>query len=110
LRLLGLAWLSPSLLAWMSPTLLGLVLAIPLSRASGSRFVGRVFRWFGLLVIPEEVAVPALMQRRDEIEPGYDELLARTSIESVARDSKARLAHFRTLLPPTHLQRSPRSR
>ena len=101
----GLAYLSPSLLAWMSPTLLGLVLAIPLSRASGSTRVGKVFRWFGLLVIPEEVAVPALMLRRDEIEPGYDELLERTSIETLARDSEARLAHFRTLLPPTHLQR-----
>src|SRR6202795_816063 len=33
--------LSPSLLAWLSPALLGLFLAVPLSRASGSEALGR---------------------------------------------------------------------
>jgi membrane glycosyltransferase len=95
----GLYYLSPPLLAWMSPTLLGLVLAIPLSRASGSRRVGRLLRWFGLLVIPEEIAPPVLMQRRDALAPDYEALVARTSIETLTRDAQARHAHFRTLLP-----------
>jgi membrane glycosyltransferase len=101
----GLAYLSPPLLAWMSPTLLGLVLAIPLSRASGSTRAGRIFRRLGLLVIPEEITTPVLMQRRDAIAPEYEALVARTSIESLARDPPARLAHFRTLLPHAHARR-----
>ena len=35
-------FLSPSLLAWVSPALLGLLLAVPLSRASGSEWLGAV--------------------------------------------------------------------
>ena len=34
-------FLSPPLLAWVSPALLGLLLSIPLSRASGSESLGR---------------------------------------------------------------------
>jgi hypothetical protein len=34
-------FLSPPLLAWVSPALLGLLLAVPLSRASGSESLGR---------------------------------------------------------------------
>ena len=98
----GLAFLSPPVLAWMSPTLAGLVLAIPLSRASGSPLVGRLFRKLGLLVIPEEVTLPPLMQRRAELESGYSELVEHTTIESLLKDSSARIAHFHTLLqrPP----------
>jgi membrane glycosyltransferase len=92
-------WFSPPLFLWMSPTLAGLVLAIPLSRASGSPRVGRVMRFLGMLVIPEEVAPPALMRRRAELMPGYEALVAETSIESLLRDSSARTAHFHTLLP-----------
>jgi membrane glycosyltransferase len=95
----ALYWFSPPLFLWMSPTLVGLVLAIPLSRASGSRRVGRVMRFLGMLVIPEEVAPPALMRRRAELVPGYEALVAETSIESLLRDSAARIAHFHTLLP-----------
>jgi membrane glycosyltransferase len=92
-------WFSPPLFLWMSPTLAGLVLAIPLSRASGSPLVGRVLRFFGMLVIPEEVAPPPLMRRRSELIPGYEAVVAETSIESLLRDSSARVAHFHTLLP-----------
>jgi len=92
-------WFSPPLFLWMSPTLAGLVLAIPLSRASGSSLAGRVMRFFGMLVIPEEVAPPLLMQRRAELVPGYEAVVAATSIESLLRDPLARTAHFHTLLP-----------
>jgi membrane glycosyltransferase len=83
----------------MSPTLAGLVLAIPLSRASGSPRAGRVLRFFGMLVIPEEVAPPPLMQRRAQLVPGYEAVVAEAGIEALLRDSSARVAHFHTLLP-----------
>jgi membrane glycosyltransferase len=59
--------LSPTLLAWLSPTVAGLVLAIPLSKASGSVRLGQWFSNVGLLRIPEERAAPDLVRRRDEI-------------------------------------------
>jgi membrane glycosyltransferase len=96
---IALAMLSLPLLAWMSPTLAGLLLAIPLSRASGSAKVGHVLRRLGLLVIPEEVAPPPIMQRRAELEPAYEGVVQRTTIERLARDPVARAAHFHTLLP-----------
>jgi membrane glycosyltransferase len=94
----ALYYYSQPLLLWMSPTLLGLVLAIPLSRASGSALVGRIFRVCGLLIVPEEIAIPAPLRRRAELEDGYEEVVARTSIEALVKDSEARVAHFHTLL------------
>ena len=35
--------ISPTLLAWLSPTLVALLLAVPLSKLSGSVAVGKVF-------------------------------------------------------------------
>ena len=48
-------FLSPALLAWVSPALLGLLLAVPLSRASGSAFLGGALSKVALLRTPEEV-------------------------------------------------------
>src|SRR5882724_6027055 len=59
--------LSPSLLAWLSPALLGLFLAVPLSRASGSEALGRALLRIGLLRTPEEVEQPAMVLRRREL-------------------------------------------
>src|SRR6185436_18773629 len=41
---------SPPLFAWMTPALLGLMLALPLSAASGSPAFGKALRTLGLLV------------------------------------------------------------
>jgi membrane glycosyltransferase len=60
-------FISPSLLAWLSPALLGLFLAVPLSRLSGSEFFGRLLAKCALLRTPEEVDVPALVARREEL-------------------------------------------
>jgi membrane glycosyltransferase len=60
-------FLSPSLLAWVSPALLGLLLSVPLSRASGSESLGRFLSKFALLRTPEEAETPALMARRREL-------------------------------------------
>jgi len=49
-------------LAWLAPVLIGWALAIPLSIASGSVGLGRALRRFGLLRIPEERDLPALLK------------------------------------------------
>ena len=60
-------FLSPPLLAWLSPALLGLFLAVPLSRASGSESLGRLLSRVALLRTPEEVDTPPLVARRRDL-------------------------------------------
>jgi membrane glycosyltransferase len=86
-------FLSPPLLAWLSPALLGLFLAVPLSRASGSESLGRILSRLGLLRTPEEVEAPPLIARRQE--------LVRLGVASpddglrhLARNRESRLAHI----------------
>jgi membrane glycosyltransferase len=55
--------ISLSLAAWMSPTIVGLILAIPLSWASGQLWIGVALRRLGLLTTPEETSPPAIVQR-----------------------------------------------
>jgi membrane glycosyltransferase len=59
--------ISPSLVAWMSPTIAGLILAIPLSWASGQLWIGVLLRRFGLLTTPEETSPPAIVLRANEL-------------------------------------------
>jgi membrane glycosyltransferase len=86
-------FLSPPLLAWLSPALLGLFLAVPLSRASGSERLGRVLARLALLRTPEEAEAPALVARRGE--------LVRVAcaapvdgLRHLARDRDSRLTHI----------------
>ncbi len=46
--------IATSLFLWMSPTILGLVLAIPISWASGQLGLGLALKRLGLLMTPEE--------------------------------------------------------
>jgi membrane glycosyltransferase len=55
--------MSPYLFAWMSPTIIGLVLAIPLSWASGSLAIGMWLKARGLLQTPEEMTPPPIALR-----------------------------------------------
>ncbi|MGD0720347.1 MAG: glucans biosynthesis glucosyltransferase MdoH [Roseiarcus sp.] len=59
--------ISPSLVAWMSPTIAGLILAIPLSWASGQLWIGVALRRLGLLITPEETSPPAIVLRSNEL-------------------------------------------
>jgi membrane glycosyltransferase len=59
--------LSPYLFAWMSPTIIGLLLAIPLSAASGLRSFGMGLRRIGLLMTPEECRVPDIVARANDL-------------------------------------------
>ena len=52
--------IATSLFLWMSPTILGLVLAIPISWASGQLGLGLALRRLGLLMTPEERDPPAI--------------------------------------------------
>ncbi len=59
--------LSPYLFAWMSPTILGLLLAIPLSAASGLRRLGLGLRHLGLLLTPQERSTPTIVARANAL-------------------------------------------
>lgn len=59
--------IAPSLVVWMSPTIAGLILASLISWASGQRTIGLALRRLGLLLTPEEVATPALIQRSRQL-------------------------------------------
>ncbi|GJE65075.1 Glucans biosynthesis glucosyltransferase H [Methylorubrum aminovorans] len=59
--------IATSLFLWMSPTILGLVLAIPLSWASGQLALGLALKHRGLLITPEEQTPPAIALRAGEL-------------------------------------------
>ncbi|GAC1303149.1 MAG: glucans biosynthesis glucosyltransferase MdoH [Steroidobacteraceae bacterium] len=90
--------LSPSLLAWVSPALAGLILAVPLSRASGSEAIGRGLAKIALLSTPEEVDRPPLVSRRTEL-IAQAAVLPADGLRYLARDSAARAAHIGGNLP-----------
>ena len=87
--------ISPSLIIWMSPTIAGLILAIPLSWASGSLKLGLAMRRIGLLRTPEETSPPAVVARANALAAelaltghDYDDALA-----AIWADPALRAAH-----------------
>jgi membrane glycosyltransferase len=94
-----LLYVSLPLFLWMSPALLGLVLALPLSAASGSVVLAKIARFFGFLTIPEEVNVPRVIALRDEAEARLEELLDGVTIERLLSDEVARQRHFAAVQP-----------
>jgi membrane glycosyltransferase len=94
-----LLYVSPPLFLWMSPALLGLVLALPLSAASGSVVLAKIARFFGFLTVPEEVFVPRVIALRDDAEQRLAELLDGVTIERLLSDEVARQRHFAAVQP-----------
>ena len=90
--------ISPTLLAWLAPTLAGLLLAVPLSKLSGSVWIGRLLGKLGLLRIAEEKAPPDIVRRRDELlqqaPPSEGDML-----QFLARNRQARYTHIAGNLP-----------
>src|SRR5271155_2811098 len=86
-------FLSPPLLAWLSPALLGLFLAVPLSRASGSESLGRLVSRLALLRTPEEMNTPALVARRRTLIRDAV-ALPDDGLRLLARDRGSRLTHI----------------
>jgi membrane glycosyltransferase len=90
-------FLSPPLLAWVSPALLGLFLAVPLSRLSGSESLGKFLSRLALLRTPEEVEIPALVARREEL-VSANAALPSDGLRFLARHREARLLHINSNL------------
>lgn len=90
--------LSPTLLAWLSPAVLGLIVAVPLSRISGSVAAGRVLARLGIFRIPEETAPHRLITRRNELVAAAPPLPS-DGLRYLARDQAARLSHLAGNLP-----------
>jgi membrane glycosyltransferase len=91
-------FLSPPLLAWVSPALLGLFLAVPLSRASGSESLGLALGRLALLRTPEEIEPPALVARRTALIVQARQL-PEDGLRYLARNREARTAHVHGNLP-----------
>lgn len=90
--------LSPTLLAWLAPTVAGLVLAIPLSKMSGSVRAGQLLARLGLFRIPEERSTPELVRRRDEL-AHEAEPLPTDGLHYLALHTRARLHQISGNLP-----------
>ena len=90
--------ISPTLFLWLTPTLAGLLLAIPLSKMSGSVRVGKLMHALGILRTPEEKHAPWVIQRRDELMAQAKEP-ARDALRYLAADRQARYAHITGNLP-----------
>jgi membrane glycosyltransferase len=94
-----LVYVSLPLFLWMAPALAGLVLALPLSAASGSIALARGFEFLGLLTVPEEIEMPRVIALRDEIEARLETTLAGATIARLVEDELARQRHFAGVLP-----------
>ncbi len=94
--------ISPSLVAWMSPTIAGLILAIPLSWASGQLSLGLALKRMGLLLTPEETTPPPVAIRANSLsaelaKTGVDDS---DSILTIHSDENLRHLHEAFLPPP----------
>ncbi len=94
--LLAAAWLdSLVLVAWMSPAIIGLILAVPLSRFTGSNRVGRVVKKLGLLRTPEEAVPPPIATAAAALRPVYEAAVgSRPSMEDLVADPRWRALHL----------------
>ena len=91
--------LSPYLFAWMSPTIVGLVLAIPLSAASGLLAFGLALKRMRILITPEEGEPPAIIQRSNALTRelamlGIDET---DGVKAIHGDATLRQRHIQLL-------------
>ena len=103
----GCAWyLSPAILAWLSPTLIGLLLAVPLAKASGSTRMGGWLRRAGLLVIPEESRPNQLFNARASLAERFT-FAADLTFSDMVTDQKLRAAHFRLATRPPRRRGAP---
>ncbi|WP_412760004.1 glucans biosynthesis glucosyltransferase MdoH [Methylobacterium guangdongense] len=93
--------IATSLFLWMSPTIVGLVLAIPISWASGQLGLGLALKNRRLLGTPEEAAPPAIATRASALAArnaarGFDDADALAALNA---DPNLATAHTR-MLPP----------
>jgi len=90
----AIAPLSMPVLAWLSPVLAGWILSIPLSWGSGSAWLGRRLAALGILVIPEEREIPALVTAARTERDAAEADLAAVSLDGLLRDLDLAERHF----------------
>jgi membrane glycosyltransferase len=93
------AFLAPPLLPWLSPVLAGLVLAVPLSRYSGSTTVGGALERIGILCTPEEAVAPDIVRRRDALIAAATPL-PEDGLRALAGDGELRALHLQVNTAP----------
>jgi membrane glycosyltransferase len=93
--------IATSLFAWMSPTIVGLVLAIPLSWASGQLMFGLALKRWRLLLTPEEGEPPEVATRANSLQREFARLNFddANGLEALHADATLREAHL-AMLPP----------
>lgn len=93
--------ISPAILAWMAPTLIGLMLAVPLSWASGSLATGLALKRVALLLIPEETDPPAILAAAAATQAAAEAELPEVEdgLTTVVENRHARAVHARMHLP-----------
>jgi len=94
--------ISPAILAWMSPTVIGLMLAVPISWASGSLAAGLALKKVRLLLIPEETDPPAILAAAGRAQHLAEAELPEVEdgLTSVVENPQIRAVHARMHLPP----------
>lgn len=98
----------PSLAAWMAPALVGLVLAVPLSAASGSNRLGSLAARAGLLRVPEETAPPTVVLRAQALRPGFAAAIAAPDgLTALLADADLFALHLAALAPEPRLRGRP---
>ena len=91
-------WVSPILLAWLSPALLGLLLAAPISALTASSRFGRALRRRGLLITPEERALPVIGRESSSCRIHHRVALSTTpDIERLVVEDQRRRLHLALL-------------
>ena len=86
---------SPALLAWLSPAILGLLLAAPISRATGSARLGKWAVDRGLLRTPVENIRPAVFRRAEAARAVYAEYAAEPAdLSQMVSDEEWRRSHL----------------
>ncbi len=99
--------IAPSLFGWMSPTIVGLVLAIPISAASGQLALGLALKRAGLLLTPEETTPPPIALRANGLmgelaASGFDDANALIALHG---DPQLRARHEAMLPAPERHKR-----
>lgn len=101
----GLIWMRNPLLYWMLPIVIGLVLAIPLSALSGSKWLGARLARSGILLIPEEAVPPSEVKDKNAQLEEFTEQLATIRLEHLVSDADARALHFKLVHEPPAAER-----
>ena len=90
---------SPTLAAWMSPTLLALIFAVPISKASGSHWLGRRLRKLYVMLTPQEAFPPDTLRAARRLAHYFPAGLPSNALITLAGDNELCDAHITSLEP-----------